>query len=140
MNLADTYVTCVRVADAATVTPHGEFDIVTVDVLGEALRAAGDTAARVIVDLREVDFFGLAALDALLDAHRRLADQGGNLEMLSPSASVVTMVRALRASHLLASSRVVLPDVAGTDRPDVWAARRVTTTLRVSDVGPVAVS
>lgn len=145
MDEADTYVTCTRVGGAVTVVPHGEFDIATVDLLGEALRGVGTTASRVVVDLRDVDFLGLAALDVLLDAHRRLANQGCILVMVGTTASVLLMVRALGESHLLAPARVILPETAAgaatsRERPAARTVRQVSATLSVQPDVRVAVS
>jgi anti-anti-sigma factor len=101
-----------RYADGLVIVAlQGEFDIATVDVLAAALRTACDGSSRhVTVDLGEVQFFGLAALDLVLDAHRRLAGGGCTLNVIRPNPSVDRMMSLLDLAFLATPVSVTLLD------------------------------
>jgi anti-anti-sigma factor len=61
-----------RVGEAVVVAPEGEIDLATVDELREALDAAADGAAQVLLDLRAVTFIDSAGVRLVLEAMRAL--------------------------------------------------------------------
>ena len=63
--------------DSAVVVPTGELDLATAPALEEALgRAFESGSARVVLDLRELEFIDSSGLRTLLTA-RRKADEAG---------------------------------------------------------------
>jgi anti-anti-sigma factor len=97
--------------DLVIVALQGEFDIATIDVLADALQTACDGSSRhVTVDLGEVRFFSLAALDLVLDAHRRLEGGGCTLNIIRPNPSVDKLMSLLDLAFLAAPVSVTLPD------------------------------
>jgi anti-sigma B factor antagonist len=61
--------------DAAVVVPTGELDLATAPALEAALARAFDgEAARVVLDLRELEFIDSSGLRTLLTARRRSED------------------------------------------------------------------
>jgi anti-anti-sigma factor len=102
---------CRYADDLVIVALQGEFDIATVDVLASALQAACEGSSRhVTVDFGEVQFFGLAALDLVLDAHRRLAGGGCTLNVIRPTPSIDKLMSVLDLAFLAAPVSVTLPD------------------------------
>ena len=59
-----------RAAGAVVVAPTGEIDLATVDELAQALDAAREEAAEIVLDLREVSFMDSAGLRLVLEASR----------------------------------------------------------------------
>jgi anti-anti-sigma factor len=105
---------CRYADDLVIVALQGEFDIATVDVLAGALQAACEGGSRhVTVDFGEVQFFGLAALDLVLDAHRRLAGDGCTLNVIRPNPSVDKLMSILDLAFLATPVSVTLPDQNG---------------------------
>ena len=75
--------------DAAVVVPTGELDLATAPALEEALGLAFESdAARVVLDLRELEFIDSSGLRTLLTARRRA-------EQARASFSLVAGHRAL---------------------------------------------
>jgi anti-sigma B factor antagonist len=68
----------------------GEIDLYTAPRLHGELAAAlaGDSAARIVVDMSGVDFCDSTGMNVLLAAHRRAREQGGDLELASPRPAV----------------------------------------------------
>lgn len=81
-------------------------DLLTVEASDDTLRAVGeidahtaptlthaidDAAPTVRLDLSGVDFVDSSGLRVLVDAHQRLADQGGGLTIVAPSAAVTRL-------------------------------------------------
>jgi anti-anti-sigma factor len=109
---------CRYADDIVIVALQGEFDIATVDVLAGALKAACEGDYRhVTVDLGDVQFFGLAALDLVLDAHRRLAGGGCTLNVIRSNPSIDKLMSALDLTFLAAPVSVTLPDQDGQVPP-----------------------
>jgi anti-anti-sigma factor len=101
---------CRYADDLVVVALQGEFDIATVDVLAGALQTACDGGSRhVTVDLGDVEFFGLAALDLVLDAHRRLAGGGCTLNVIRTNPSIDKLMSVLDLAFLAAPVSVTLP-------------------------------
>jgi anti-sigma B factor antagonist len=63
----------------AIVAAHGEVDVATAPALREAINAASEPGARVILDLSGVSFMDSTGLTELIRAHKRLAAAGGEL-------------------------------------------------------------
>jgi anti-anti-sigma factor len=114
---------CRYADDFVVVALQGEFDIATMDVLSGALQTACDGSSRhVTVDLGEVRFFGLAAMDLVLDAHRRLAGGGCTLNVIRPNPSVDKLMSALDLAFLADPVSITLPDQHGHAAVDVETA------------------
>jgi anti-sigma B factor antagonist len=75
-------------ADGARLTVSGEIDAHTAPSLAAAIDAAGE---RVTVDLAGIEFVDSSGLRVLIDAHQRLADQGGGLVIAAPSDAVTRL-------------------------------------------------
>ena len=83
---------------------RGEIDILTVPVLHESLSALAD-GGDIVIDLTEVDFIGLAGLEALCQKARCLRQRGGRLVVSSPSAITRRVIDIMGVAELLS-----LPD------------------------------
>lgn len=111
---------CRYVDDIVIVALRGEFDVATAHVLAAALQTASEGDARhVTVDLGEVKFFGLAALDLVLDAHRRLADGGCTLNVIRADPSADKLMSVLGLAYLAAPVSVALPGQSAHATPAV---------------------
>lgn len=76
-------------AGTATVAPHGEIDVLTVDRLRAAL--AGALAARpneLVVELRDLTFIDSTGLGALIGGFQRARDAGVRFRLAHPSPAV----------------------------------------------------
>lgn len=82
---------------------RGEIDIVTVPVLDESLSALVDGAGTsdVVVDLANVDFMGVAGLEALCNQARRMNQRGQRLVVSSPSTLTRRVIDILGVGDLL---------------------------------------
>jgi anti-sigma B factor antagonist len=70
--------------DAAVVVPTGELDLATAPALEDALsRAFDSSAARVVLDLRELEFIDSSGLRTLLTARRRSEDAGARFSLVA---------------------------------------------------------
>ena len=70
--------------DAAVVIPTGELDLATAPALEEALgRAFDGGSARVVLDLRELEFIDSSGLRTLLTARRRSEDAGAQFSLVA---------------------------------------------------------
>jgi len=108
--LAHTYV-----SDGFTVIEvHGEIDMSTADELAAHLDAAtAGPEPKVLVDLRQVDFFDCSGLRVLCRAESRAREHGGSLRIVSDTFK---MRRLLRAAGLL-TRFPPLPEVPPPSRP-----------------------
>jgi anti-anti-sigma factor len=84
-----------------TLRLRGEVDIATVPVLRESLSVLVDDGGDVVVDLTDVDFIGLAGLEALCNEARRLRQSGDRLVVSSPSALARRVIDIIGAAELL---------------------------------------
>ena len=68
----------------------GEIDLYTAPRLhGELVTAlAGDTPVRLVIDMSGVEFCDSTGMNVLLAAHRRAQEQGGDLALAAPRATV----------------------------------------------------
>lgn len=82
---------------------RGEIDVVTVSALHESLSALvdGDGSGDVVVDLSDVDFIGVAGLEALCSQARLLRQRGHRLIVSSPSALTRRVIDILGLAELL---------------------------------------
>jgi anti-sigma B factor antagonist len=70
--------------DASVVVPTGELDLATAPALEEALgRAFDGDHARVVLDLRELEFIDSSGLRTLLTARRRSEDSGAQFSLVA---------------------------------------------------------
>ncbi len=76
--------------DYIVMSVHGEIDLYTVPRLRNALTAVldGGGPVRLIVDLSGVDFCDSTGVNALLAAHRKSREAGGDLELSGPRPGV----------------------------------------------------
>jgi anti-sigma B factor antagonist len=75
---------------------HGEVDLATAPVLERRLDALiADGVGEVLVDLSDVAFCDVAALNVLLRAQAELSSHGGRLRLLSPCPSLGIMLSTL---------------------------------------------
>jgi anti-anti-sigma factor len=70
-------------AGATVVVPHGELDLATAPALESALDKALGRAARVVLDLRELDFIDSSGLRTLLSARKRAGDAGSEFSLVA---------------------------------------------------------
>jgi anti-sigma B factor antagonist len=71
-------------------TVAGEIDLYTAPRLhGELVAAlAGETPVRLVIDMSDVEFCDSTGMNILLAAHRRAQEQGGDLQLAAPRATV----------------------------------------------------
>ena len=70
--------------DASVVVPTGELDLATAPALEEALSRAFDgDHARVVLDLRELEFIDSSGLRTLLTARRQAEDAGQRFSLVA---------------------------------------------------------
>ena len=74
-------------ARAITIAVSGELDADSAPLLKQGIdRAVAGGARTVTLDLAAVDFIDSSGLGAVLSRHRMLAQAGGRLELLDPTA------------------------------------------------------
>ena len=70
--------------EAAVIVPTGELDLATAPALEDALRRAfGGDSARVVLDLRELEFIDSSGLRTLLSARRQSEDAGTQFSLVA---------------------------------------------------------
>ena len=73
-----------RHGDAAVVVPTGELDLATAPALEDALALAFEAgAARVVLDLRELEFIDSSGLRTLLTARRRAEEARAQFSLVA---------------------------------------------------------
>ncbi|MEV2190325.1 STAS domain-containing protein [Streptomyces phaeochromogenes] len=83
---------------------HGEIDIIAaLDIVPALDAATGHPAARVVLDLRHIEFFDCSGLRLLYRARRRVLAQGGRLHL------VCTHPLTLRILHVTGLDDVLPP-------------------------------
>ena len=88
--------------DRTYVVPAGELDLSTVGELSAAVAAARTgSAARIVVDLRELSFIDSSGIGLLLELARAEAAAGARLEMLDGAAPVARVIDISGARSLL---------------------------------------
>jgi anti-sigma B factor antagonist len=82
-------VTHFELDDVVVVTPVGEFDISSVDMLrATILDAVSPTQNRLVIDLSRTTFVDSTALGVMVGAGRRINDWGGWLRLVAPQPNV----------------------------------------------------
>ena len=73
----------------------GEIDLYTAPRLHSELVAAlsGDEPVQLVIDMSGVEFCDSTGMNVLLAAHRRAREQGGNLELAAPRATVMKILQ-----------------------------------------------
>jgi anti-anti-sigma factor len=70
--------------EAAVIVPTGELDLATAPALEDVLRRAfGGDSARVVLDLRELEFIDSSGLRTLLTARRQSEDAGAQFSLVA---------------------------------------------------------
>jgi anti-sigma B factor antagonist len=97
-----------HVGAMAVVAPHGEVDLATVEAVRHALRAQ-EARARVVLDLRHVEFIDSAGLGLIVEQSRRAERDGCDFAVVRGPEQVQKLFRMVG----LAERLVVLDDVPG---------------------------
>jgi anti-sigma B factor antagonist len=69
-------VVCQRRGNAVVVVVHGELDLSTVELLRRVLRSQEAKAARVVLDLRELEFIDSSGLSLVVSEQQRAREDG----------------------------------------------------------------
>jgi anti-sigma B factor antagonist len=88
--------------ESVVIVPAGEIDLATVGLLQaelEELLAAG--FARIVIDLRRVEFLDSAGLHALVSAHARAKDEGWQLAIIPGRRAVQRIFEITRTLETL---------------------------------------
>lgn len=115
-------VDCEMLPEAVVVRAKGEVDSSTVNELVSnldlALRQAGTHTARLLViDLQELTYFGSAGLNAVLDCHRRGAEEGTSVRLVADNDLVVRPIEVTNLDSVLELHRT-LPDALRRRGPE----------------------
>ena len=83
-----------KIADGSTqLALVGELDLATLHVLEQELDRIAATEKALVLDLRRLEFIDSSGLHALLRAHRRLGDAGGQLTIVRGPRAVERLFR-----------------------------------------------
>ena len=85
-------------SDGSRISATGEVDAHTAPTLAAAIKRAGTTVS---LDLSGIEFVDSSGLRVLIDEHQRLADAGGALTIVSPSAVVTRLFEISGVSDYL---------------------------------------
>jgi anti-anti-sigma factor len=100
----------------ALVRVHGEIDLATVPVLEHRLETLiGQATHHIVLDLSDVPFCDVSALNALLRIQAQLRSHGGRLTVLGPCPALALMLAALGLADRLHVELLAGGDVAGKD-------------------------
>jgi stage II sporulation protein AA (anti-sigma F factor antagonist) len=99
----------------ALVYAEGDIDLATSNVLREALAAALEKSATVVVDVGAVGFIDSSGLNAFVLGHREAEQAGGSLRLRRPSP----MLRRLLEITALESILVIDNDTPPPPAPEV---------------------
>jgi anti-anti-sigma factor len=81
---------------------RGEFDIVAATKIGPCVdRATGRPGARIVIDLRSVEFFDCSGLRLLYRARTRVLERGGQLHLVCTHPVALRMFRVTGLAGLL---------------------------------------
>jgi anti-sigma B factor antagonist len=78
------------------VTAAGEIDLYTAPTLHADLASIIDgaaPAARVVIDMSDVDFCDSTGMNVLLSALRQARERGGDLELAAPRSAIVKLLQ-----------------------------------------------
>ena len=70
----------------------GELDLAVADQLGRALEDARQTGSSVLISLSRCDFIDSTGIAAIIDAWKRLGDEGRRLVVAEPTDQVVRLL------------------------------------------------
>jgi anti-anti-sigma factor len=92
--------------EAVVVLASGDVDSITVDKLTAELNAALDVAAShparlVVVDLKSVNFFGSAGLNAVLECHEAGATAGTSVRLVADHGEVLEPIKVTELDRIL---------------------------------------
>jgi anti-sigma B factor antagonist len=92
--------------DAVVVLASGDVDSITVDKLTAQLSAALDVAAShparlVVVDLKSVNFFGSAGLNAVLECHEAGEAAGTSVRLVADHGEVLEPIKVTELDRIL---------------------------------------
>lgn len=81
---------------------HGEIDIAAAaDMAGHLDRLTDQAEARVVIDLRHIEFFDCSGLRLLYRARSRVLERGGNLHLVCTHPLTLRVLRVTGLSRLL---------------------------------------
>ena len=96
---------------------RGEIDIAAAAEIVPALdRATGQPGARIVIDLRAVDFFDCSGLRLLYRARSQVLDGGGQVRLVCTHAMTLRMLRITGLARLL-PPWPTLDEALGVSRP-----------------------
>jgi anti-sigma B factor antagonist len=92
--------------DSVVVLASGDVDSITVDKLSAELSAALDVAAShparlVVVDLKSVNFFGSAGLNAVLECHEAGVAAGTSVRLVADHGEVLEPIKVTELDRIL---------------------------------------
>lgn len=98
--------------DIAVITPAGDIDISSVDLLRERIDAyIASGVRRILVNCQSVAFIDSSGLACLLSRTRRLSQLGGMLSLVNTSAGVTRSIQIARLIEVLHVTAAVRPPV-----------------------------
>jgi anti-anti-sigma factor len=89
------------VADTAVVIGHGEFDLATADILGDALQKACGSGKDVELEASDIEFMDASALRHLVRAADTLREQSLRLRVRKAQPIVHRLLTLTGLEHLL---------------------------------------
>ena len=90
-----------RAGSTTTLAVGGELDIASVPVLDTQLRAAAREAARVVLDLRSLEFLDASGAALLVATYRRMRQAGGRLLVVRGPFEVQWLLELMRVDREL---------------------------------------
>jgi len=92
--------------DCRKIQVEGELDLAVAEQLEEALVRVGAECPEVLIDLERCEFIDSTGIAAIVQAHKRLAEQGGRVVACAPSAQVfrILSITGLTANGLVFES------------------------------------
>ncbi|MET8808300.1 anti-sigma factor antagonist [Streptomyces sp. NPDC004546] len=95
---------------------RGEIDLLSATELGPFLdRVTGRPGARVVIDLRSVEFFDCSGLRLLVRARARVLDGGGQVHLVCTHPLTLRVFRVTGLSRLLPPQRTLDAAVARSE-------------------------
>ena len=87
-------------ASHVTITLAGELDGYTAPRLRAAIEGAGSDVAAITLDVAGVSFIDSTGISILVWAHKRVAEQGGELVLRGPRPDVYRVLEITRLNHV----------------------------------------
>ena len=91
-----------EIRGCAVVTAGGEIDVHTSPGLVDALRAAGQTSRRIVLDLAEVTFLDSTGLTAMVGTLNRTRSRGGAMSLVGPTGVVGRVLQITELDQVFA--------------------------------------